>query len=131
MNGKVRGDEAEAVGKLKAFLAQRAPLSFARMAERGLVDKLHGYPGFDTLPRTSRPSLEHVPCAETQMLRNKEPDAGKRSGNLVRQELAHTPLDALWITGFIRCYAVCPLCFHKYGVRSELMEFFFECRTPL
>lgn len=67
VNGDVAGDERQAVGQLKASLAQSTLRSHSCAAQRGLVDQLQGQAGFDAAARLIAPSAQQIPCPQPQV----------------------------------------------------------------
>ena len=56
------------------------------------MDHLKRQTGFHSLSGLTAPTTKQIPRTQTQMLRDQQPQANQVAGDLVGQELPHTPL---------------------------------------
>lgn len=128
---RVAGDKGQAVGHLEALLTEGAALPQTARTEGGLVHQLQGQAGFDGAGRGAGPTAEQVPGAQAQMLGEQEPETDLVAGDLVGEQLAHLPFQALGVGRFAPTFAAGALGldrpWRRFGVKG--VEFFFAGRN--
>lgn len=101
MDGRVADDEGEAIGQLKAALAEGATAAETVVAEGGFVEQLEGDPGLKGLRGLTGPAAEQIIGAEPQVFGDEQPEADEIAGDLVGQQLSDVALQAGGIAGLV------------------------------
>ena len=132
MEGAVGGQPRQAVGQLKALVAQGTVVAQAGPAQRGFMHQMQGQTrGQVAAGGLPRPSSEQIPTAQAQVLGHQQPEAQETTRNLVGQGLAHLAFDA----GRIRLGEALAFSGALHGQRRrrvfgvECVEFFFAGRN--
>ena len=101
VNGGVAGHKGQAVGDLEPFLAERAPLTQALMAQGGFVHQLQRQAREDRRAGLAGPAAEQVPHTQAQVLGDQEPGTHLVASDFLGQQLAHAPFQADRIGRFV------------------------------
>ena len=128
MDGNITDNKRQSVGHFKTLLAERSGLSFPGDTQGRFVNQLQSHPGINFRGLFAGPSTKEIPGPETQVLRNKHPDASEVAGDLITKELANLSFNTSRITGLHSAGFHGPPGFDPGGIfRGEWdMEFFFE-----
>ena len=131
VDGRVAGEERQAVGQLEDPLVQRAAMPQPGAAEGRLVDQLQRQPRPHAPRPLPGPAADQVPGPQAEQLGDQQPDAGQVPHHLVGEELPHAVLDAPRVArdglgaGLTR-----PGLDGRLRPRAVAVEFFFEGRSP-
>jgi len=99
MDGDITGNKRQAVGNFKALLAECSVRSFPGDAQGCFMNQLQCHSGIDFRGLLPVQLRRRSPGAEAQVLRDKHPDAGEVTGDLVTKELANLSFNTDWFTG--------------------------------
>ena len=98
-DGQVGGDEGQAVGQLKTFLGERAPLAVGAQTHGGFIDQVQRQARLDSVVRQAGPGAHQVPSAQAQVLGQQQPNADLIARNFVGQCLADLSFQAFRVGG--------------------------------
>jgi hypothetical protein len=131
VDGQVGGDEGQAVGQFKALLGKGAPLAVGAQTPGRFIDPVEGQARLDSVGRQAGPGAHEVPGAQAQVLGQQEPDADLIARNLIGQDLADLPLQALGIGWQGTLFFASALGLNKLGRVGGIKcgEFFFAGRN--
>jgi hypothetical protein len=131
MNGLIGGDKGQTVGQFKAPLAQSASITQAADTHSGFIDQLHGQTWLDGFGGRAAPTQQQIPSAQSQVLRDEQPQAHMVAADFVGQDLAHSPFDAERVAGLTKPLALGAMSFDAPRPVQGLsgVEFFFEARS--
>ncbi len=99
VDGDIGSQEGQTIGQLEATVRQSPLLAQARQAQRRLMDELQCQPRLDGGPRLPTPATEEIPCSQTQVFGDKEPDADQVTTDAVGQGLANAIFDGSGVAG--------------------------------
>lgn len=130
MDGDITGHKRQSISHFKALMAERSGLPFSGDTQGRFMNQLQRHPGIDFCGLFASPATKEIPGAEAQVLRDKHPDAGEVTRNLVTKDLANLSFNTGRITGHHAASALGFLGFNLGRSRQGKLdvEFFFEGR---